>query len=141
MRVELFDFELPQGLIAQRPAVPRDSARLLHLPRDGEPAEHVVTDLPSLLRPGDLLVFNDTRVIPARLYGTRATGGKVEALLLHPPDAGVWQALVRGSARLRLEEKIAFEGGLSATITGIDCDGTVDLDFGSEGERVLGMWP
>ncbi len=137
MRVELFDFELPQHLIAQRPAVPRDSARLLHLPRDGGPAEHVVRDLPSLLRPGDLLVFNDTRVIPARLYGTRESGGRVEALLLQPSAPGIWQAMARGSARLRLGGRLTFEGGLSAVVTGFNCDGSIDLDFGIEDAGVM----
>ena len=137
MRVELFDFELSQRLIAQRPAVPRDAARLLHLPRDAGPAEHVVRDLPTLLRPGDLLVFNDTRVIPARLYGTRQGGGRIEVLLLQSAGHRAWQAMARGTARLRLGMPLSFEGGLSAVVARFRCDGTIDLDFGIEEAGVL----
>ncbi|TWT05096.1 tRNA preQ1(34) S-adenosylmethionine ribosyltransferase-isomerase QueA [Reyranella sp. CPCC 100927] len=137
MRVDLFDFDLPERLIAQRPAVPRDAARLLHLPRDAAAAEHAVRDLPDLLRPGDLLVFNDTRVIPARLYGRRASGGKIEALLLGPTDSGAWTAMVRGVAKLRLDARLTFEGGLSAAVTAIGGDGTVVLDFGLADSAVL----
>ena len=91
MRTDLFDFDLPEDLIAQRPAAPRDSARLLDVAPDGL-HDRVVRDLPSLLQRGDLLVFNDTKVIPARLIGTRAGGGKVEALLIRStiPTATSW---------------------------------------------------
>ncbi|MCW5748008.1 MAG: S-adenosylmethionine:tRNA ribosyltransferase-isomerase, partial [Alphaproteobacteria bacterium] len=137
MRVDLFDFELPEQLIAQRPAVPRESARLLYLPRDAPASEHVIADLPELLQPGDLLVFNDTRVIPARLYGSRPGGGKVEALLLQPIAAGVWQAMARGAARLRPGMRLSFEGGLSATVAGWRDDGTVELDFQRDDAAML----
>jgi len=70
MRVDLFDFDLPQDLIAQRPVSPRDSARLLDVTLQG-PTDRTARDLPALLKRGDLLVFNDTKVIPARLFGTR----------------------------------------------------------------------
>ncbi len=138
MRVELFDFALPERLIAQRPAVPRDSARLLYLPRHGDCAEHVVADLPRLLRPGDLLVFNDTRVIPARIYGRRDSGGQVEALLLHSTGTGVWRAMARGVKRLRTGARLAFDGDLSATAAAIHNDGTIDLDFGLPDAELLG---
>jgi S-adenosylmethionine:tRNA ribosyltransferase-isomerase len=128
MRVDLFDFALPGRLIAQRPAVPRDAARLMHLPREGAAREYVVRDLPGLLQPGDVLVFNDTRVVPARLYGRRASGGKVEALLLQPTGRGTWQAMARGTARLREGAPLAFEGGLSAVVAAIG-DGTIELAF------------
>jgi len=137
MRVDLFDFALPERLIAQRPAVPRDAARLLHLPRSGAAVEHVVRDLPDLLRPGDLLVFNDTRVIPARLYGQRESGGKIEALLLQPAGAGSWTAMARGTAKLRQGMRLAFEGGLSAVVTAFGADGTITLDFGLSDGVVL----
>ncbi|TXL72842.1 tRNA preQ1(34) S-adenosylmethionine ribosyltransferase-isomerase QueA [Vineibacter terrae] len=136
MRVDAFDFELPPRLIAQRPAVPRDSARLLHLPRDGAPAEHVVRDLPGLLRSGDLLVFNDTRVIPARVYGRRDTGGRHEVLLLPPASPGAWTGMARGTAKLRAGTRLTFDGGLSATVTGFRDDGTITLDFGVADETV-----
>jgi S-adenosylmethionine:tRNA ribosyltransferase-isomerase len=83
MDVALFDFELPPGRIAQEAVEPRDAARLLVLDRArGELRHHRVADLPRLLAPGDLLVVNDTRVAPARLFARRATGGRVELLLL-----------------------------------------------------------
>ena len=137
MRIELFDFDLPPALIAQRPAVPRDSARLLRLPGQGEVSEHVVADLPRLLKPGDLLVFNDTRVIPARLYGQRDSGGKIEALLLRAIRPGVWQAMARGTATLRTGARLAFDGGLAAKVAAISSDGTVELDFERDDAAVL----
>ncbi len=108
-----FDYELPPHLIAQRPVERRDAARLLCAPLDGGALAHrTVADLPSLLRPGDLLVFNRTRVFPARLAGRTANGGEREVLLVHPEaiapdgrgsgvgDAGtVWRVLIRGRVR------------------------------------------
>ncbi len=92
-----FDYELPKELIAQTPIEPRDHARMLVLDRSGGQIEHRhVFDLPAYLRPGDLLVLNDTRVFPARLLGRKETGGQVEILLLRRQDDGCWQALVRG---------------------------------------------
>jgi S-adenosylmethionine:tRNA ribosyltransferase-isomerase len=88
MRVDLFDFDLPLALIADRPAVPRDSARLLEVAANLR--DHIVRDLPVLLRPGDLLVFNDTRVIPARLFGRRGAAG-VEVTLHKCVAAGRWR--------------------------------------------------
>src|SRR5438094_541237 len=90
MRTSDFDYELPPELIAQTPAEPRDSSRLLVLPRDGRPLAHRrFTDILNYLRAGDLLVANESRVLPARLFGQKATtGGRVEALLLRPVDEG-----------------------------------------------------
>ena len=97
MKTADFDYHLPQHLIAQTPIEPRDHARLLVLDRAGGEIEHRhVFDLPDYLRPGDLLVLNDTRVIPARLLGRKETGGQVEILLLKRQEDGSWQALVRG---------------------------------------------
>jgi S-adenosylmethionine:tRNA ribosyltransferase-isomerase len=106
-----FDYELPAELIAQSPAEPRDSARLLVLNRSNERPEHrVVRDLDQLLRPGDLLVANRSRVWPARLIGRRSdSGGRVEALLLRQDSAGAWQALVKPGRRLRPGTRVAFE--------------------------------
>jgi S-adenosylmethionine:tRNA ribosyltransferase-isomerase len=114
VRLDEFDYELPPDRIATRPAEPRDSARLLVLDGD-ELAERHVRDLPQLLAPNDLLVVNDTRVRPARLFGRRATGGKVELLLLRPAG-GAWEALVRANKHLRPGEEIATDGGLHATL-------------------------
>src|SRR5512139_2571430 len=85
MDVSELDFELPEELIAQVPVEPRDASRLLHLPCAGGPLRDLAfTDLPGLLAPGDLLVLNDSRVIPARLLGRKESGGKVELLLVEP---------------------------------------------------------
>ena len=106
------DFFLPQGLIAQVPIEPRDSARLLHVSRStGLLAHRSVRDLPDLLRPGDLLVFNDTRVLRARLHGRRAGGGKAEALLLKEHAPNLWECLLKPSARLRTGAVLTFTSG------------------------------
>ncbi len=102
MRTSDFDYHLPPGLIAQTPLEARDSSRLLLLDRATGRTEHRhFHDLPEFVRPGDVMVFNQSRVIPARLYGHRAdTGGKVEFLLLHRESPGVWQALAQPGRRL-----------------------------------------
>jgi len=118
VRTSDFDYALPPERIAQTPVEPRDHSRLMRLDRaTGDITHHHFYDLPSLLRPGDLLVFNDSRVIPARLYGRRAgTGGQVELLLLRRERPNYWQCLGRPGRRLRPGESIAFEGGLRARI-------------------------
>ncbi len=93
MNVDNFDFDLPRELIALEPAHPRDSARLLHVGAQGL-ADSIVRDLPDFLRPGDLLVSNDTKVIPARLLGKRGEA-KVEITLLEPDAQGDWSAFAR----------------------------------------------
>lgn len=116
MRIEELDFDFPEELIAQRPAEPRDSSRLMHLPAEGEPAHLRFSDLITVLRPGDTLVFNDSRVLPARVQARRPTGGRVELLFLQSHGGGqaascggvvaqgrgdVWEALARPSGRLK----------------------------------------
>ena len=105
MRVDLFDFTLPDELIAQRPVRPRDVARLLDVAPDGL-HDRTVRDLPALLRRGDLLIFNDTKVIPARLKGVRGgTAGRqdvtVEVLLIRDLGGGRWLSFSRPTKRLR----------------------------------------
>ncbi len=101
MRVEEFDYDLPEELIAKFPAVPRHSARLMVLDRKTQSISHgTFWDLPDYLREGDLLVFNDTKVIPARLYGRKPTGGKVEIVLTDYIRPDLWKALV-GGKRIR----------------------------------------
>jgi len=103
------DFDLPPELIAQTPAEPRESARLLHVRRStGEFGHFTMRDFPQLLRPDDLLVFNDSRVLRARLLGTRASGGKVEALLLEEEAPNYWRALLKPSNRLKRGETVRF---------------------------------
>mgnify|MGYP001815293313 CR=1 FL=1 len=108
MRVVDFDYELPDDRVAQTPIEPRDAARLLVDRGSAPPDHHHVHDLPRLLRPGDLLVVNETRVIPARLRLRRATGGAAEVLLLEPWDADrrTWEALVRPGAKVRVGEQL-----------------------------------
>ncbi|MCA8943348.1 MAG: tRNA preQ1(34) S-adenosylmethionine ribosyltransferase-isomerase QueA [Planctomycetes bacterium] len=109
MRVSDFHFELPPEAIAAEPAEPRDSARLMVCGRRGEPAEHrLVRDLPALLRAGDLLVVNDTRVVPARLLGVRPTGGKAEVLVLEREGA-FGRGFVKPAKKVRLGEAWILE--------------------------------
>lgn len=111
LRVSDFDYDLPRDLIAQAPARPRDSSRLLVLRRDTGALEHrIFRDLPEYLRPGDALVLNDTKVLPVRLRGRRATGGEVEVLLLKSANSR-WEALVRPGKRLRPGTRLSFGGG------------------------------
>jgi len=107
-----FDYELPDDRIAQTPIEPRDAARLLVDRGSDSPEHRRVRDLPELLGPGDLLVMNETRVIPARLRLQRSTGGAAEALLLEPRDAQrrVWEALVRPGGKLTVGEVLAADG-------------------------------
>ena len=99
MKLDDFDFDLPEALIATRPASPRSSARLLVAEGDAI-HDQVVTDLVSWLRPGDLLVLNDTRVIPARLIGRKPSGGRVELLLLEREGSTrIWQTLLKCSRK------------------------------------------
>jgi S-adenosylmethionine:tRNA ribosyltransferase-isomerase len=135
MRVDLFDFDLPQDLIAQRPAAPRDSARLLDVAADGLHGR-IVRDLPALLQPGDLLVFNDTKVIPARLIGTRTSGGKVEALLIRQQAADRWLAFARPGKRLRTGDTLTF-GALAGKVAAKHADGSIEIAFDRSGPALM----
>ncbi len=127
MRVDLFDFDLPPELIALRPASPRDSARMLVL--DGpDTDDYIVTDLPGLLRPGDCLVFNDTRVIPAQLEGTRGQA-KIGATLHKRESSREWHAFIRNAKRLHDGDVIDFGEGVSALAFGPEDDGSWLLHF------------
>lgn len=137
MRVDEFDFDLPEGLIALRPARPRDSARMLVVgPAPGALADRGVCDLPDYLRPGDLLVFNDTKVIPARLIGIRRRGeaeAKIEALLHKREGSDGWRAFVRPAKRLKPGETVDFAEDLSATVEERGEGGEVLLRFSASG--------
>lgn len=132
MKVELFDFELPQDLIALRPASPRDSARLLVAGATGAIADKVVSDLPAALRPGDVLVFNDTKVIPAQLTGSRGEA-TIGATLHKRIDLRRWQAFIRNAKRLKPGDRIAFGHGVDAVAEERLEDGSFILHF--EGEE------
>ena len=137
MRVDLFDFDLPSERIALRPAVPRDQARMLLAPGDGPLADHRVADLPRLLRAGDVLVFNDTRVIPAQLEGVRGQA-RIGATLHKRVDIRRWQAFIRNGKRLREGDRIAFPQDVSALAETRHADGSWTLAFeGVEPVEVL----
>lgn len=115
MRTRDFFFELPAGSIAQEPVEPRDAARMLVHEVSGELTRHRrVADLAEELGPGDLLVVNDTRVLPARLFARRSTGGRVELLFLGPGPGGAWRAMARPARKLSPGEELSVEGGLVA---------------------------
>lgn len=163
MKTADFDFDLPDDRIALRPAEPRDSARLLVV-RDGELEDRIVRDLPDFLRPGDALVFNDTRVIPARLSGVRERVGpeggtlsvEVEATLHHRDAPDVWSAFMKPGKRIKAGDRVRFgaqaDGGcllgrLDATVVDKGEDGLVTLRFDLSGPfldeavREVGVMP
>jgi len=132
--IAAFDFDLPRTLIATEPARPRDAARLLHIPAEGARALHTVRDLADLLRPGDLLIANDTEVIPAQLAARRgeaAIGITLDRIL---PD-GSWHALARNARRLKAGDVLSFPGSdVTAAIEANEGDGAVALRFSVEGD-------
>lgn len=137
MRVDLFDFELPPERIALRPVRPRDAARMLVAAGDAPLADRHVRDLPGLLRAGDVLVFNDTRVIPAQLEGRRGAA-RIGATLHKRVDLRRWQAFVRNAKRLREGDRIEFPAGVAATAEERHADGSWTLAFaGDEPVEVL----
>jgi len=110
VRIEELDYHLPPERIAQQPAERRDASKLLVIDRaNGQRRHATFADLPTVLPPGALLVLNDTRVLPARLRLRRRTGGRVEALFLHEPEAGTWEVMLTESRRLRAGEALNFE--------------------------------
>lgn len=139
MNVADFNFTLPEDLIALRPARPRDSARLLHVAPDAPVEDRTVRDLPSLLRPGDVLVFNDTRVIHAALAGVRPARGddgldvSVQVNLHKRVDARSWRAFARPGKRLRPGDRIAFDAGLDAELAEKGEGGDLLLRFNASG--------
>ena len=137
MRVDLFDFDLPNERIALRPARPRDTARMLVVREDESLTDRHVRDLPDLLDPGDVLVFNDTRVIPAQLEGRRGEA-KIGATLHKRIDLRRWQAFVRNAKRLRPGDLAEFGGGVTAVAEERLPDGSFVLAFkGEEPVEVL----
>ncbi|WP_173977671.1 tRNA preQ1(34) S-adenosylmethionine ribosyltransferase-isomerase QueA [Magnetospirillum sp. UT-4] len=135
MDVDLFDFELPRALIAERPATPRDAARLLAV--DGDTlADWRVRDLPGLLRPGDVVVSNDTRVIPARLQGRRGEAG-IEVTLHQPIAPESWAAFARPAKKLKPGDTIVFAPGFAAEVTAKGEAGEVALRFDRGGADLM----
>ena len=135
MKVDLFDFELPRERIAAHPAKPRDAARLLVVRRNAL-EDRIVRELPDLLRPNDLLVVNDTKVIPARLTGKRGDA-QIEATLHKRVGPGRWAAFARPAKRLRAGDTVVFSDDLSATVAAKGEGGEVTLDFARDDAALL----
>jgi len=113
MKLSDFDYQLPKEMIAQHPVEPRDSSRLMVL--DEKSIEHMkFSDLPGLLRQGDLLIMNNSRVIPARIYGTKDTGGKIEVLLVRRLEDKYYECLVRG--KIKPGSDIQFRSAVTSTV-------------------------
>ena len=136
MHIKLFDFDLPPERIALRPVVPRDAARMLSVSGDGALADAHVRDLPSLLRKGDCLIFNDTRVIPAQLEGKRGDA-RIGATLHKRLELRRWQAFIRNAKRLRVGEQVDFGAGVTAVAEARHEDGSFTLFF--EGDEPVEM--
>ncbi|MEO1240209.1 MAG: S-adenosylmethionine:tRNA ribosyltransferase-isomerase, partial [Pseudomonadota bacterium] len=139
MKLSDFDFDLPETLIATRPARPRSSSRLL-VARPTSLTDAVSIDLPRFLRPGDRLILNDTKVIPARLSGVRrrkgtdgTTDAKIEVTLLEPRADGTWQALLKPLKKVRDGETITFSSDLSAQVIA-RAEGQARLAFNLKGD-------
>ena len=140
MRVDQFDFELPHESIATHPAEPRDAAKLLHVKTGGEISHRIVRELPDFLRAGDILVFNNTRVIPARLHGMR-DAVSIEILLhkelgLSPSSPAEWRCFAKPAKRLKIEQTITFGDGLSAGVIEKLESGEVVLQFNMSGAEL-----
>ncbi|HEY0183602.1 MAG TPA: tRNA preQ1(34) S-adenosylmethionine ribosyltransferase-isomerase QueA [Rhodopila sp.] len=132
-----FDYDLPPDRIAHEPVRPRDAARMLHVRPDAL-SDLTIRDLPSLLRPGDILVANDTRVFPAQLQATRGTA-RIGITLDRPDADGSWKALARNARRLRIGDVLAIEGtdSLTARVIGKTADGSIGLAFNREGDALM----
>jgi len=117
-RTEDYDYPLDESLIARHPAERRDASRLMVLRRpEGRAAHHRFADLPNLLAPGDVLVLNDTRVVPAKFHCRRATGGRIEGLFLREPAPGRWEVLLKSAGRCDEGESLRMEGAEDVTLT------------------------
>src|SRR5438128_2037548 len=135
MRLSDFEYSLPEELIAQEPLQPRDAARLLVIDRaTDQTAHHHVRDLPDLLRAGDLVVANRSRVLPARVRGRLHGGGNAELLLLRRLSAGRWQALARPARRLRPGDFVGITSKLRVQVTAAFAEGVRDIEVDSGDE-------
>ena len=143
MRVDEFDYDLPEELIALHPADRRDASRMMVLDRAVRAVEHrAFADLSAFLRPGDLLVLNDTKVLPARLHGRRATGGRVEVLLTEKLDGAsadreTWRAMVGASKRLHAGEVVVLDAGIEARIVAAEGEGFYRVELPARAESII----
>lgn len=141
--IRLYDYDLPEGMIAFYPAEPRDSSKLLYLPLSGGKTEHTVFNkFPEFLRKDDLLVLNDSRVFPARLFGRKKdTGGKVEIFLLEKMEDNIWEALVRPGRRLQPGTEVEFfDRKLIARLGDRTESGGRVVNFSSNGDLMSIIW-
>lgn len=141
--IKLYDYHLPEGMIARFPAEPRDSSKLLHLPLNGGAIEHTEFGrFPEFLKEGDLLILNDSRVFPARLFGRKKdTGGKVEIFLLEKNGQNIWEALVRPGRRLPPGTEVElFDNRLTARLGEITDSGGRVVHFSSNGDLMPLIW-
>lgn len=132
MNLEDFDYHLPPELIAQSGAEPRDTSRLMVIDRQtGQIAHRIFRDLPQYLRAGDVLVLNQSKVIPARTFATNPHGTGLEVLLVReiPSSEGLWEALLKPARRAKVGSRLTFPDGLFATVEAIQADGTRLLRF------------
>ena len=137
MRLTEFDFDLPQELIAQQPLANRSASRLLTLDRaTSQIAHQQFSSLPDLLREGDLLVRNETRVLPARLLGKKQSGGQVEVLLVRQIDSGqnTWRCMTRSSKPVRVGSQLDFPEGIKGEVIGAEDDGQRLVRFTCPGD-------
>ncbi|KXJ50217.1 MAG: S-adenosylmethionine:tRNA ribosyltransferase-isomerase [Thalassospira sp. Nap_22] len=135
MKVDLFDFELPRDRIAEHPANPRDAARMLDLSGEGM-QDRIVRELPDILHPGDLLISNDTRVIPARLFGKRGDA-KVEVTLHKQEGLGTWVAFAKPAKKLRIGETFKVNDEFEAEVLAKKDGGEVTLRFNKSGADLI----
>ncbi|MBQ6854661.1 MAG: tRNA preQ1(34) S-adenosylmethionine ribosyltransferase-isomerase QueA [Alphaproteobacteria bacterium] len=136
MKTEIFTFDMPENIIANEPANPRDSSKLLHILPNGELKNYAVADLDKLLRPDDVLIFNNTKVIPARLYGKRGEA-KIEVTLFKQIDLSKWETLIKNSRRLKINDTIQFTDTFSAIVEEKKENGCVILVFNKKGADLM----
>lgn len=133
MNLESYNYFLPEELIAQQGAEPRDSSRLMVVQRDSGQTEHrIFRNITEYLRPGDVLVLNESKVIPARLYARKRTGARIETFLVRDLGGNLWEALLRHAHKTHPGTELVFSGGLTATVEGVEEDGTRVLSFSDD---------
>ena len=135
MQLDDFDFPLPRELIAAHPCEPREAARLLYIPAAGGYADRRIADLPALLRPGDLLICNDTKVIPAQLVARRGAA-TIDITLYRDQGGGLWRAFAKGARRLHSGDHLVFASDFAATVVEKHPEGDVILQFDLDSEAL-----
>lgn len=133
--LETYNYDLPQELIAQFPFTPRDKSRLLRVQRNtGRISHHIFDQIEGFLNPGEVLVLNNSRVIPARLWGHKASGAKIELLLLHETEPGLWQCMVSPGRKLKQPQWIEISPQMRAFVSQSDAEGLREVSFETDGD-------